>query len=81
MAHYSHSAGSKQIKTKPLRVQRQCRGCGTLDNPGQWWQLSNYYGVTGTFCSDCYDQVSHDSYEQPRRPDDYVLMLLKLSGK
>ena len=81
MAHYSHYAGSKQIKTKPLGTDPQCRGCGTLENSGQWWQLNNYYGISGRFCSECYDQVSHDSYEQPRRPDDYVLMLLKLSGK
>jgi len=80
MAHYSRSDGSKQLKTKPLRFERQCLGCGISENPGQWWHLNKYFGVTGTFCSDCYDQVSHDSFGQPCRPDDYVLMLLKLSG-
>lgn len=61
----------------------KCRACDTtkLDQIGQWWHLYNYFGFTGTFCSDCYDMVSHDSYQQPKRPADYTFMLLKLSGK
>lgn len=44
---------------------------------GQWWHLAGYYGFTGFFCPDCYDKISHNSYGQPNRPRDHLLMLLK----
>ncbi len=59
--------------------------CVACDNTvetkkGQWWHLNNYFGLSGRFCPDCYDKVSHNSYGQPTRPKDYTLMLLKQSG-
>ena len=36
------------------------------------WNLSNYYGVSGTFCQYHYDLVSHDSYGKPNNPDAYM---------
>ena len=59
----------------------KCRACEStkLTKDGQWWHLKGYFGLSGTFCSDCYDKVSHDSYQKPCRPNDYLLMLLKLA--
>ncbi len=58
-----------------------CIGCRTVKerNANQWWSLNNYFGLSGQFCPDCYDKVSHNSYQEPNRPKDYMLMLLKLS--
>jgi hypothetical protein len=67
------------ITLTPLKHTPQCKGCGTTRNPGQWWHLSNYFKISGMFCSACYDKVSHDSYGEPNHPHDYLLMLLKLS--
>lgn len=59
-----------------------CAGCGVSDDPGQhrgyWWTLRNYYGLTGSFCPSCYDLVSHDGFGQPKHPEEYVLMILKV---
>ena len=61
----------------------KCRVCKSekLADHNQWWHLRGYFGLTGTFCSDCYDRVSHDSYGQPRRPAEYTWTLLKLAGQ
>ena len=59
-----------------------CRGCN-LDAEHRyehWWNLREYFGISGQFCSDCYDKISHDSYRQPRHPEEYTLMLLKLNN-
>jgi len=48
-----------------------CTNCGTVVDSSQWWGLSNYYGISGRFCSACYDLVSHDSYGNPRYPEAY----------
>jgi hypothetical protein len=60
-----------------------CPGCGLRDHytSRQWWGLNNYYGISGRFCGDCYDKVSHDSYGQPNQPEEFLMMLLKLSGR
>ena len=59
----------------------ECRGCGR-EKPNndreQWWHCSNYFKISGTFCSRCYDKISHNSYQQPERPNDYLMMLMKL---
>ena len=61
----------------------KCRACDIeKDRTGrQWWNLSGYFGITGSFCPDCYDKVSHDSYQQPCNPGEYTKILLKLSGE
>ena len=60
-----------------------CRACDAdnQDRGGQWWHLSGYFGLTGSFCPTCYDEVSHDSYQRPRHPGEYMKILLKLSGE
>lgn len=60
----------------------KCVACEAtkLTSQGQWWHLKNYFGFTGTFCPDCYDKISHNSYWEPNNPHDYLLMLLKQEG-
>jgi hypothetical protein len=41
------------------------------------WSLANYFGISGSFCSDCYDLVIHDSYSKPNNPDAYQAVLDK----
>jgi len=60
---------------------RSCTNCGTDSNKGQWWGLRNYFGISGYFCPKCYDKVSHDSYNKPNHPGEYLLILLKQSSK
>lgn len=49
-----------------------CRGCGrnTKSASEQWWHLTNHYGFTGSFCSDCYSKI--------KDPQERVLMILRL---
>lgn len=42
---------------------------------GIWWQLTNYFGLTGRYCADCYDGVSHDSYGKPTNEGKYLAAL------
>lgn len=52
----------------------KCTNCTTVKPPGnarQWWHLGNYYGITGTFCPDCFELVSHDPYGTPNHPVKY----------
>ena len=64
--------------------ESQCHGCdlprdARERDQGQWWNLSNYHGITGYFCPACYDKVAHDSYGRPKRPNDHLLMMLRLA--
>ena len=61
----------------------KCQACNTTkeNRQGQWWHLRGYFGFSGSFCPDCYDKISHDSYGRPNSPKDYTFMLLKLSGQ
>ena len=63
-------------------MSAKCTGCdrpGPEDDNGRvWWHCRGYFKISGTFCPDCYDKISHDSYGQPERPNDYLLMLMKL---
>jgi hypothetical protein len=54
-----------------------CTNCGSDSKKGQWWNLSDYYGISGYFCPACYDKVSHDSYRNPNHPGEYFMILLK----
>ena len=56
---------------------RLCANCGVTERTGQWWHLSSYFGNRGFFCPECYDKVSHGSYGNPNRPDDYQAVLKK----
>ncbi len=53
-----------------------CSGCKKLFK-SQGWLCNDYYKISGYFCSNCYDKISHDSYGRPERPNDYLLMLIK----
>ena len=57
-----------------------CTNCGTTRAQGQWWNLHNYFKLSGRFCPRCYDQVSHDGYDRPRNPSAYLLVLLRQSS-
>lgn len=64
---------------------RTCTHCETPNNGNekrQWWHLSNYFGVSGFFCPNCYEMVSHNSYRVPNHPEKYkmVRVALKLKG-
>ena len=48
-----------------------CTNCGAegKNKKGQWWTLSNYHGLSGHLCPDCYADVAHDSFGRPVRPE------------
>lgn len=56
-----------------------CTNCGMtkVQRPGQWWGLGRYFGISGTFCPDCYELVSHDPYGKPRHPAEYEAIKAK----
>ena len=66
---------------------RTCTGCerpydgGMAAGKFTWWSCNNYFKFTGFFCPQCYDLISHDSYQRPKDPEGYLLMLLKLNPK
>lgn len=66
-----------------MTVNYVCKPCGVTDKQrqGTWWFLQNYHGLSGQFCPDCYDKVSHDSYGRPENPKQFTMMLLKLTGQ
>ena len=55
-----------------------CRCCGKENDNGQYWSLRNYYGLSGRFCSECYSKVSHDSYGNPKHPEQYTMILIRM---
>lgn len=59
-----------------------CVCCGGEDfgRDHQWWRLCGYFGLSGRFCSQCYEKVSHNSYGEPNHPADYLLIRMKLSA-
>lgn len=59
-----------------MKFSMCCKECLTSVKQGGWF-LTSYYNISGFFCADCYDKISHDSYGSPNRPKDYMLMLLK----
>lgn len=58
----------------------KCTGCNETKKtkPGQWWYLSNYFGISGFFCPSCYSQVAHDPYGRPKNSKEYLLLKKKL---
>lgn len=58
---------------------KKCKLCNYTGLEGFWF-LSNYYGISGRFCSKCYDKIAHDSYGNPINPA-YSLILLQLNSK
>lgn len=50
-----------------MTFRNDCSHCSIPKSSGkQFWHLTGYYGISGTFCSDCYDLVSHDAYHKPK---------------
>ena len=62
-------------------TQRACSACGDSTAQGQWWHLSNYYGLSGTFCPACYEKVSHDAFGMAKHPDEYAEICKKMEIK
>lgn len=58
-----------------MSTTQYCDNCGEAYTSG--WTVSNYYGVSGEFCSPCYRKISHDSYGNPNNPGEYLTVLLK----
>lgn len=58
----------------------KCACCGKKQTTlkKQWWHLINYYGLSGTFCSECYDKVSHNADGKPYHPVAYRNVLKKI---
>lgn len=54
---------------------RPCTCCGGVEVEGQWWNLNNYFGISGYFCPKCMDKVRHDSYKRPVNPEQYRVVL------
>jgi len=55
-----------------------CTCCGQEKANGHWWSLSNYHGLSGRFCPKCYEKVSHDPYGNPKHPEQYTMILLRM---
>jgi hypothetical protein len=47
----------------------------------QFWSLNNYHSLTGVFCVDCYEKVSHNADGNPVHPEEYLIILLKQENK
>ncbi len=60
-----------------MKLNLTCSECNTAVTNGQGWFCTDYHKISGYFCSNCYDKISHDSYGRPERPNDYLLMLIK----
>lgn len=58
----------------------KCTNCEHTAKEAGWF-LKDYYGITGYFCRRCYNLVSHDSFKQPEHPAEYLMILLKQTGK
>lgn len=56
--------------TKTYSVQ-PCTNCGDVEVPGQWWHMSNYFGIHGYFCPKCSELISHDPYKKPNHPNEF----------
>lgn len=61
---------------------RKCTNCGK-ENKGEsrrfWWGLNNYFGISGYFCPECYDKVSHSPIGKPENLVEYQAILDKQS--
>jgi hypothetical protein len=55
--------------------------CTNCNKRSRAWVLSNYFGISGSFCRDCYNKVSHNSYGQPENPAEYICVLLKQKAR
>lgn len=55
-----------------------CSCCGKEKENNQFWSLSGYYGLSGRFCAECYNKVSHNSYGKPNHPEQYTMILLRM---
>ena len=60
----------------------QCVFCKSdISASEQGWTLSNYHGWWGRCCSSCYENISHDSWGNPKYPDRLLLFTIKHSDK
>ena len=62
-------------------MKEQCVNCGRIEDRGQFWTLKNYFGLSGTYCADCYKLVSHDGWGRPKNQTEYLMILLKQESR
>ena len=58
-----------------------CTSCGADTGLGQWWHLSNYFGLSGLFCPACYAKVSHDAYGKPHHPEQFAEVVARIQER
>lgn len=63
----------RHIKTNAEKICVLCN-CKPYQHPytAMGWKLTNYHGLTGHFCSDCYNLVAHDAFGIPLNPEGYA---------
>lgn len=61
---------------KLTQAKIPCACCNKVDDRSGWW-LTDYHGISGYYCPDCYNKVAHDSYGNPTNPTEYMFVLLK----
>jgi hypothetical protein len=61
----------------------KCTNCDNTSESysGQFWHCRDYFGVSGTFCGDCYELVAHDAYRNPVNPQAHQEILTKQQKK
>jgi hypothetical protein len=58
----------------------RCTHCLTDTTPTRWWWLRGYYGISGSFCSACYDLVEHRS-DKPLNPEGFEQVRQALANR
>ena len=52
-----------------MNQPRLCSYCKKENINSQGWSCSDYYGITGYFCSDCFSMIARDGYGKPTNPE------------
>ena len=61
-------------------MEHICTHCKATTSTGSWWNMRNYYGITGTFCSACTDLVEHRS-DKPLNPQGFEQVKQALANR
>ena len=52
-----------------------CINSNDCKHDSQYWYLTNYFGISGYFCSYHYGMISHDAYDLPTNKEGYEYIL------
>lgn len=63
-----------------MRYRYCCKFCESSITVGGWY-LTEYYGITGHVCGNCYRIISRDSAGELENPKEYLMFLLKYGDK